>query len=267
MDGTLLDSRSRILPSSVDAIRAALDRDIIVFLATGKARPAAFTALAAVGLAGDGLVVGPRSPGIFLQGLTTHGMDGRVVAGDALPPEVVRAAFLYSNDRGIPLCGFLGEECITTKMTPELRVLHERYYEPLASVAPDIDAILAGPPVRKLLFMAPPEGVELDLKPHWGAALAGGRAEVMQAVPDMLEIVPRGWNKWRAMQALLAHAGLPASALAAVGDGSNDLELVANAGLGVAMANAVPAVKAAAAAVVASNDNGGVAEAIERLIL
>ncbi len=53
----------------------------------------------------------------------------------------------------------------------------------------------------------------------------------------------------------------------AVGDGGNDLEMVANAGLGVAMGNAVPAVKQAARLVVASNDEGGVAEAIERLIL
>jgi hydroxymethylpyrimidine pyrophosphatase-like HAD family hydrolase len=56
-------------------------------------------------------------------------------------------------------------------------------------------------------------------------------------------------------------------AFMAVGDGGNDLEMVANAGLGVAMGNAVPAVKQAARLVVASNDEGGVAEAIERLIL
>jgi hydroxymethylpyrimidine pyrophosphatase-like HAD family hydrolase len=56
-------------------------------------------------------------------------------------------------------------------------------------------------------------------------------------------------------------------AFMAVGDGSNDLEMVANAGLGVAMGNAVPAVKQAARLVVGSNDEGGVAEAIEQLIL
>ena len=52
----------------------------------------------------------------------------------------------------------------------------------------------------------------------------------------------------------------------AVGDGGNDLTLVRNAGLGVAMGNAVPGVKQAAAAVVASNDDGGVAEAIQRFL-
>lgn len=67
-DGTLLDSRSRVLPSSVAAIKAAMARGVTVFLATGKARPAAICAMQAVGLAGEGLVVSTRGPGIFLQG-------------------------------------------------------------------------------------------------------------------------------------------------------------------------------------------------------
>lgn len=60
-----------------------------------------------------------------------------------------------------------------------------RYYEPLAAVAP-LEQVLAGPPLRKLLFMTHPEAVEDHLKPHWSAALRGTEAETMQAVPDML---------------------------------------------------------------------------------
>lgn len=60
---------------------------------------------------------------------------------------------------------------------------------------------------------------------------------------------------------------LTAKELMAVGDGSNDLQMVANAGLGIAMGNAVPPVKAAAAAVVSSNDDGGIVEAFERFVL
>lgn len=51
-----------------------------------------------------------------------------------------------------------------------------------------------------------------------------------QAVPNMLEIVPEGVDKWGGMQLLLKHLGLPRTALMAVGDGANDLQLVANAG-------------------------------------
>ena len=66
---------------------------------------------------------------------------------------------------------------------------------------------------------------------------------------------------------LLQHWGASASDLVAIGDGSNDLGMVTRAGVGVAMGNAVPLVKAAASLVVADNDSDGVAEAIERLLL
>ena len=52
MDGTLLDSASRVLPSSVAALRAALAQGVRVCLATGKARPAAMAAMRTVGLTG-----------------------------------------------------------------------------------------------------------------------------------------------------------------------------------------------------------------------
>ena len=52
MDGTLLDSTSQVLPSSVEALKAALKLGVTVCLATGKARPAAMTAMQKVGLAG-----------------------------------------------------------------------------------------------------------------------------------------------------------------------------------------------------------------------
>ena len=46
----------------------------------------------------------------------------RLVAGAQLPPEVVRAAFEFAAERNVPLAGFLGDECVTLRMTPELEV-------------------------------------------------------------------------------------------------------------------------------------------------
>lgn len=148
-----------------------------------------------------------------------------------------------------------------------------RYYEPLAQEFGSIDALLAGPAVRKLLFMADPSLVDGLLKPHWGSVLNSSSstgAEVMQAVPNMLEVVPAGVNKWGGLQVLLEHLQIPPQAVMAVGDGSNDLEMlkgVGPQGVAVAMGNAVPSVKAAASVVVASNDEGGIVEAFERFVL
>lgn len=73
-------------------------------------------------------------------------------------------------------------------MHPELEELHHRYYEPLAQVT-SIEQVLAGPALRKLLFMTSAEAVDNHLAPHWRAALEGTGAETMQAVPDMLEVI------------------------------------------------------------------------------
>jgi len=70
----------------------------------------------------------------------------------------------------------------------------------LANELPSIEALLAGPAVRKLLLMADPEVVEGLIKPHFGNALQQQAAEVLQAVPNMLEIVPQGVNKWAGLQ-------------------------------------------------------------------
>lgn len=53
----------------------------------------------------------------------------------------------------------------------------------------------------------------------------------------------------------------------ALGDGENDKEMIEMVGWGVAMANGSPVTKAVAKAVVGSNDDGGIAEAIDKFIL
>ena len=53
----------------------------------------------------------------------------------------------------------------------------------------------------------------------------------------------------------------------AIGDGANDLEMVVEAGIGVAMGNAVDIVKASADDVVAANDADGVYQAIMKHVL
>jgi HAD superfamily hydrolase (TIGR01484 family) len=72
--------------------------------------------------------------------------------------------------------------------------------------------------------------------------LNGQGAELMQAVPNMLEIVPSGVNKRVGLDMLLEDLQLPPDAVMAIGDGGNDLHIVSHAGIGVAMGNAVPEV-------------------------
>ena len=77
----------------------------------------------------------------------------------------------------------------------------------------------------------------------------------------MLEVLPPGASKREGVRAFCDHHGIDeASELAAVGDGENDAEMLRAAALGVAVANAGRR-GAGAALVVASNDEGGAAQA------
>lgn len=82
-----------------------------------------------------------------------------------------------------------------------------------------------------------------------------------------MEINAPGVSKAAGLRTLCAHLGVEPADCVAVGDADNDLEMLRAVGLGVAMGNALPAVKAAAAAVVSDCDHDGCAEAIEEFLL
>jgi HAD superfamily hydrolase (TIGR01484 family) len=82
-----------------------------------------------------------------------------------------------------------------------------------------------------------------------------------------LEIMTPGSSKWRALSTLLAAEGIAPEQVIGIGDEINDLEMIRHAGLGVAMGNAIPAIKAVADYVTRSNDEDGVAHVVEQFVL
>ena len=102
-----------------------------------------------------------------------------------------------------------------------------------------------------------------------GALDATGRFELAPSIMyggelKNVEINHKGVHKGYALEKLAKHLGFDMDAVMAIGDSDNDLAMLRMAGLGVAMANAEPHIRAAADAVTADN---GVADAIGRYIL
>jgi hydroxymethylpyrimidine pyrophosphatase-like HAD family hydrolase len=83
--------------------------------------------------------------------------------------------------------------------------------------------------------------------------------------PTILEIAAPGVTKAAALAQLCAQWSVEPADVVAFGDARNDLEMLAWAGVGYAVANAHPEVLAAAAHSVASNDEDGVARFLEAL--
>lgn len=83
---------------------------------------------------------------------------------------------------------------------------------------------------------------------------------------NYLEITARDVDKARAVAWWCATAGIAPTAVAAIGDGENDIELLTWAGTGVSMGNAAPALEKVATWTTDTNDRDGLAMAITRLI-
>ncbi|MGA2031179.1 MAG: Cof-type HAD-IIB family hydrolase [Thermoguttaceae bacterium] len=82
----------------------------------------------------------------------------------------------------------------------------------------------------------------------------------------LCELAPAGVTKWSAVRRLAAGWGIEESAICAVGDDVNDIPMIRAAGLGVAMGNALPEVKAAADRIAPSHDDNGLVQVVEWLL-
>lgn len=120
-------------------------------------------------------------------------------------------------------------------------------------------------PVNKFMIVGPPPRLQAAL-PTLKKNI-GRKVNIFLSEPYFMEISPPEIEKAYAMQQLLALLGLNKSQLAFCGDGLNDLTLMRLAGLGIAMGNACEEIKSASGFITRSNEEDGVAYAIERFIL
>ena len=133
---------------------------------------------------------------------------------------------------------------------------------------PDLLALLYAAPIdpTKLILVLPTEA-ETDATVAAIEARFGDAVYATKSHPNFAEVINPQVNKGVALAAVAAHLGVAQAETMAVGDGMNDLPMLQWAGLGVAMGQAYPQVRAAADVVTASLADDGLAQAIERYIL
>lgn len=247
VDGTLFDSRHTVTPRTRHAVRRAIDAGYLVVIATGKTRTGAALAIEQLAL---------RTPGVYVQGLVLTEADGSIWHQELLAPPLVVAVAALARREQQALVAYSGHRIITTArnaLTDQVIA----YREP----APQIIRDYAQEPVNKFIFMAPSEGLEAQLVTTFGAEVS-----LVRTQESFLELMPANTSKGAGLARLLARERIAAEQVLAIGDGDNDIEMLQQAGIGVAMGNASPALKAVADVVVASHDEDGVAEAVERFL-
>ena len=118
-------------------------------------------------------------------------------------------------------------------------------------------------PVKILMSVQPEELLKVQKQ------IAGFLPEsltVVQTAPFYLEVIPKVINKGQGIRDICAVLGIDPAQVISFGDAANDIPMLEAAGMGVAMGNAQEAVKAAADMVTLSNNEDGIAAALEKLL-
>lgn len=91
--------------------------------------------------------------------------------------------------------------------------------------------------------------------------------ELTNSLPTNIEVNPIGVNKASALERVCRELGITMNEVIAAGDSLNDIKMIQEAGIGIAMGNAQEVIKQVADDVTDTNDNDGVAKAIEKFAL
>lgn len=257
MDDTLLNSRREIHPENLRILRELKDRGIYVVLCSG--RPTASLIRHSRILHGD---MGGQYQISFNGAKVTETASGREIFSRSLDPEAGRSILEAARRHGILLQAYGDRSFFVESDDPRAQAYEKSISLPCERIS-DLDSIIAqGTP--KLLMNATREklaAVREDLEHLHGQ----GNFSMVYSKPEYLEFMDPKVNKGSGLLRLCDYLGIPVEHSIGVGDSENDLELLRSAGLGLAVANAREAVKAAADRVLMGTNNDSFMEEIERL--
>ena len=256
LDGTLTNHDKEVTPITRQALMKAQKDGAHIILASG--RPTYGIAPIADHLEinkYDGYVLS------YNGGKIVKWQTKEEIYSNHLPNDVIPILYNYAKKKGHALLGYSGKEIITEmpddKYVKEESRINKMQIRKINNLMESLE-----PNPTKLLMTGDPS---LMIKAEEELSeLVGNRMDVFRSAPFFIELVPRGIDKAQSLNRLLGLIGLTPNDMIAFGDGYNDLSMLKLAGIGVAMANAVPEVRAEADFITKSNEEDGVAFAIQK---
>jgi hypothetical protein len=254
LDGTLFDHSLRISSRVRATLAAAQQAGHAVTLATGRMYRA--TLPFATELAID-------QPLICYQGALVRRGDDEIFHL-TLPLSITRDAVSFALEHGIHLNAYVDDRLFTAQRTPEAEFYVSLNPAVELELVGDLQSFLTHEPT-KLVFIRDEAATERLLPiavERWGE-----QAQVVRSHARFVELTHRDASKGSALLHLAKALEIPRERTLAIGDNLNDLSMLREAGVGVAMGNALPTLKIAADWVAPPLSEDGVAAAIERFVL
>lgn len=259
IDGTLLTSDRQITPAVFEAVQAAKAAGVKIVITTGRPIPGVAPLLEALQLNEPGdLVI------TFNGALIQDAATGEVLVEDTLSYEDYLDIEWLSRKLGVHMHAITREGIYTANRNIGRYTVHESNLVnmPIFYRTPEE---MADKQIVKTMLIDEPD--VLDAAIQQLPAEFYDRFTIVKSAPFYLEILSKTANKGLAVKHLADRLGLTLAETMAIGDEENDRAMLEVVGTPVVMENGKPELKAIAKYITKSNEDSGVAHAINTWVL
>lgn len=235
MDGTLLDEEKKISPENQSAIRQATEAGKIVIMSTGRGAISAMPYIQELGLS---------TPMVMVNGGEVWESPDKLLRRTLLPVETVSRLHALAVEHDCWWWAYSVEEGVFNREREGLDIPNSEW----------------------LKFGFFTENAE-KLHQIREIAESWGTLEITNSHPSNIELNPLGISKASGVEAVCQLLGIQMSEVIAMGDSQNDITMIREAGLGVAMGNAQDEVKQIADITTVTNEESAVAKIIHAYML
>lgn len=257
VDDTLLCDDHRISERNREALLKAQEKGVYVVLASGRPTPAM------LGYAEELNLKNYSSYIISYNGaIITELSQQKIIFEQSLSKEQIHGLYDFSLANNVDIITYTSDSIISESTSKYIDVEVELTQMKLNKVDCFKSAVKQS--AVKCILLEEPEylkKVEAKLKKE------KPNKSVSISKPFFLEVMPQGIDKAASIARLAEKLGIKQEEIIAVGNAGNDLSMVEYAGLGVWVDNVTPELRGCADVIVASNNNDGVAEVVEKYIL
>jgi Cof subfamily protein (haloacid dehalogenase superfamily) len=253
LDDTLLDDNLNIPERVRDAVKKAVDLGIYVVLCTGRIPKSTRKYYDALML--DTLM-------ISTGGAEIYDANNKSVYSRTVDPALTKKLMQYADSNGLHFQVYLDGDLVFRETNK---------YAEAYELSCGLKGIVKGDLMEmetvvtpKVLFISDVERMD-DIQARAEAEFP--MLSIKRSKPTYVEFSSPDVSKGDALKFVAEYYGVKSEDVIAVGDAEIDIPMLEFAGLGVAMANATPITKQAADALCPSNNEGGVADVIQKYIL
>ena len=260
VDGTLLNDNKEVSKRTLATLRKVQQMGVRIMLASGR------PTYGLLGLAKmleldtyNGYVMA------YNGGQVIRAADGEVIFERRINPELIPYLEKKADKNGFGILTY-NEDCIVTNMPDNPHIKAEAELNGMKIVYEEHFSIAIDFIPCKCMLVSDDEEALVGLENHWKRRL-DGVLDVFRSEPFFLEVVGCRVNKANTLAAVMAMEGIKTDDIVVFGDGVADVTMLQLASLGIAMGNAPGSVKRCADYITLSNNEDGVAVAVEKAFL